>query len=72
VKALRLIGYALLGLIAGFVLTAVLGLLLVPEGAINDGGREMAVFFGLAPLGALIGAVAGTVLGVMRGRDPTN
>ena len=62
--------FALLGLIAGFALTAVLGLVLVPGRPADSGGREMFVFFGLAPLGALIGAIAGLVLGLRRRPPP--
>lgn len=67
-KALRIIGWALLGLVAGFVAVAVLGLLLIPGAGADNGGREMFVFFGLAPLGGLIGAIVGIVIGVVRGR----
>jgi cytosine/uracil/thiamine/allantoin permease len=58
--------FVLLGLIAGFVLTAVLGLLLTPTKPADSGGREMFVFFGLAPLGALVGAIAGIVAAMLR------
>jgi len=58
----------LLGLIVGFVLTAVLGLLLVPTRPADSGGREMFIFFGLAPLGGLLGAIGGIVYAVVRGR----
>jgi hypothetical protein len=60
--------FALLGLIGGFVLTAVLGLLLIPGAGADNGGREMFVFFGLAPLGGLLGAIGGIVYAVLRKR----
>lgn len=69
-KALRAILFLLLGLVAGFVLTALLGLLLIPGHAGDSGGREMFVFFGLAPIGGLIGAIMGIVIGVRR-KPPT-
>jgi hypothetical protein len=58
--------FVVLGLVAGFVVTAVLGLLLVPGKPADSGGREMFVFFGLAPLGALVGAIAGIVAAIVR------
>jgi hypothetical protein len=67
-KALRLFGYALLGLIGGFVLTAVLGLLLIPGAGGDNGGREMFVFFGLAPLGGIVGAAAAMIFAAQRTR----
>jgi hypothetical protein len=60
--------FALLGLIGGFVLTAVLGLLFIPGAGADNGGREMLVFFGLAPLGGLLGAIGGIVYAVLRKR----
>ena len=62
--------FALLGLIAGFVVTVVLGLLLIPGHAGDSGGREMFVFFGLAPVGGLLGLIAGVVAALMRKRPP--
>lgn len=69
-KALRIFLFLLLGLIAGYVLTAALGLLLISGSGGDNGGREMFVFFGLAPLGGVICGVAGIVIGAMRGRKP--
>ena len=60
--------FALLGLVAGFVLVAVLGLVLVPTRPADNGGREMFVFFGLAPVGGLLGAIGGIVYAFLRGR----
>jgi hypothetical protein len=62
--------FALLGLVAGFVLTAVLGLLLIPGAGADNGGREMFVFFGLAPVGGLVGMIAGIVVAILRKRQP--
>lgn len=69
-RVLRIFGWAVLGLIAGFVLTVVLGLLLIPGHAGDSGGREMFVFFGLGPLGGLIGLIAGIVIALVRKRQP--
>ena len=69
-RALRAILFALLGLIAGFVAVAVLGLVLIPSQGGDSGGHEMAVYFGLAPVGALIGAIAGVVFGLKRRSEP--
>jgi hypothetical protein len=60
--------FALLGLVAGFGLTAVLALLLIPGAGGDSGGREMFVFFGLAPVGGLLGAIGGVVYAVLRKR----
>jgi hypothetical protein len=62
--------FALLGLVAGFVLIAVLGLLLIPGAGADNGGREMFVFFGLAPVGGLVGMIAGVVVAILRKRPP--
>ena len=67
---LRVILFLLLGLVAGFAIVAVLGLLLIPGAGADSGGPEMFVFFGLAPIGALIGAIAGVVFGLKRKRQP--
>jgi hypothetical protein len=48
----------------------VLGLVLIPSQGGDSGGLEMAVFFGLAPVGALIGAIAGVVFGLKRRSEP--
>lgn len=69
-RVFKVIGFAVLGLIAGFVLTVVLGLLLIPGHGGDSGGREMFVFFGLGPLGGLIGAIAGAVVAIMRKPKP--
>ena len=69
-RALRVLLFLLLGLLAGFVVVAVLGLLLIPGAGGDSGGREMFIFFGLAPLGALIGAIAGLLLGLKPNRQP--
>ncbi len=69
-RVLKVAGFGVLGLFVGFVLTVVLGLLLIPGHGGDSGGREMFVFFGLGPLGGLIGIIAGMVIGVMRGRSP--
>jgi cytosine/uracil/thiamine/allantoin permease len=66
VKVLTGCLFVLLGLIAGFVLAAVLGLLLVPVRPADSGGREMFIFFGLAPLGGLLGAICGIIYAVLR------
>lgn len=71
-RALRIIGFLLLGMVAGFAITAVLGLALVPTRPADSGGREMAIFFGLAPLGGLIGAIAGLVIGARRKLPPAD
>ena len=60
--------FVLLGLFAGFVLTAVLGLLLVPTSPADSGGREMFIIFGLAPVGGILGAIGGIVYAVVRKR----
>jgi hypothetical protein len=69
-RVLKAIGFAILGFIAAFVMTAALGLMLIPGHAGDSGGREMFVFFGLGPLGGLIGAIAGFVICLMRDRKP--
>ena len=69
---LRIIGFALAGFVAGYVITASLGvLLLLPaDGGGDAGGTAMGIFFALGPLGGVIGAVAGVVVSLRRRRKP--
>lgn len=65
-KAVWTIVFALIGLIAGYALTAAIALASFTSPAGDSGGTAMGIFFGLAPVGAIVGAVAGIVLGLKR------
>ncbi|MCB2048373.1 MAG: hypothetical protein KDE32_09120 [Novosphingobium sp.] len=69
-KVLRALLFAVLGLVAGYVITATLAILLLPATPADNGGLEMFVFFGLAPIGGVIGAIAGLLFGLLRKRPP--
>jgi biotin transporter BioY len=64
----RIIGWAVLGLLAGVAVAFGLGLLWLNLVVVNDfeGAGAMGVAFFFAPLGGLVGLVAGAVYGVAR------
>ncbi len=64
----RTVLLAVLGFLGGFVLAAILGVLfLLPaDGGGDAGGTAMGIFFGLAPAGGVIGAIAGVVYALTR------
>jgi hypothetical protein len=72
--AMKVAGAALLGLIAGYILSGALlyPLFLAAEGGRDmNGGIAMGVFFGLAPVGAIVGAITGAAWVLRRARRET-
>ena len=66
-KALRVIAIALLTAIAGAVLSIVASLYLTELYHVSDfeGGRGMLIFFALAPLGFIVGSIAGLIVALL-------
>lgn len=70
-KALRLIAIALLTAIAGTVLSTIASIYLTELYHVSnfEGGRGMLIFFALAPLGFIAGAIIGGIAALLS-RDP--
>jgi hypothetical protein len=67
---MRIILWALGGLVLGGAIAFGIGLLILTTGSVDqrEGGAAMGVIFFFIPAGAILGAIVGTGLGILRRR----
>lgn len=70
---LRILGFAVAGFVAAYLLSVILALLLLPPAGSGDsGGREMGIFFVIGPLSGIVGTVVAILFGLGRRRKPSS